>query len=154
MLAEYDRQLNLFAVLHKWTSADFTQQLISQGLLKPEDAPLECARRGRDESPLSASLSGLKQAINDCIEQSSDLLPYERDQLNAELISAGFPSLLELSSRNIGKLRDALKRGTIRSEEEYYLAAELLSQVDLEIEGIDKHEIAVLADQFAEKHSE
>ncbi|WP_370338223.1 hypothetical protein [Parvularcula marina] len=130
------------------------EELVSNGTLSPADDPLLASRRARESKALSAELSGLNQAINDCIEASQELSSNEQSGLTADLISAGFPTIFELSNDNYSKLKNALKRGKINTEEEYYLASDFLTQVDAKIEGIDKHQLAHLAERFAETHSQ
>ena len=69
----------------------------------------------------SKALDGLKQAVGDILEKTSDLRSDSLRQLDAALVSKGIVSLSTLRRRYRAKYQAVLKRGRIRSETEYHL---------------------------------
>lgn len=69
----------------------------------------------------SKALVGLRQAVNDIVEQTCDWPVGARAYLDDALNAAGIITLSEVSRRYAARYKRILKRGTIRNDTEYYL---------------------------------
>jgi len=93
--------------------------------IAPDD-PVHPSNVGREITARFGAVkafAGLRQAINDVIEETR---PWSVDQvvaLNAECAQRGLVTLSELCRRYSGRYKSIVKRGRIRSETEYYLLA-------------------------------
>ena len=74
-----------------------------------------------EKTSLSNAKKGLKMAIHDTIEMSSDWSPEQIAQADARFAAAGTFTLSEIRRRYSKKYLQILKRGVIRSEVEYYM---------------------------------
>jgi hypothetical protein len=69
----------------------------------------------------SKALVGLRQAANDTIEATSNLPPEQVAQLDNSLRAQGVLTLSEVRHRYSTAYRRILRRGSIKTETEYYL---------------------------------
>lgn len=69
----------------------------------------------------SKALVGLRQSVNDIVEQTCDWPAGARAYLDDALNAAGIITLSEVSRRYAASYKRILKRGTIRNDTEYYL---------------------------------
>ena len=69
----------------------------------------------------SKALTGLRQVINDVLEEFSDLPIADVLLLDEQLRMAGLVSFTELRRRYSLSLKRVVQRGSIRSDTEYYL---------------------------------
>ena len=109
--------------------------------------PSSCLEEIVEKFGKSKALQGLKQAVNDSIEDTSELDIESVKRLDAELSSRGIISLSVLRKRYCSKYKRILKRGTIKTETEYCLINGLLC--DLE-NGLPKEEIEALNSMVGE----
>ncbi|KRG44825.1 hypothetical protein ARC20_07940 [Stenotrophomonas panacihumi] len=75
---------------------------------------------------MSKALSGLRLGVQDSLQHFDHCTPEQLASLDALLRARGFVSVSELRRRYSRKYRGVLKRGVIRSEEEYYLVKSIL----------------------------
>lgn len=75
---------------------------------------------------MSKALSGLRLAVQDSMQRFDHCTPEQLASLDALLRARGIVSVSELRRRYSRKYRGVLKRGVIRSEEEYYLVKSIL----------------------------
>src|SRR5690349_6840476 len=94
--------------------------------LPPEMRPL-AKLAALEKKSAKAALSGLRQAINDCIEMSFHLGSDEVTKLDEQLRKRGIVTLSELRRRYSRKYATIVKRGRIKSDTEYYLIRNVLS---------------------------
>jgi len=87
---------------------------------KPESHPLRVAEEIEAKS-LSNAKKGLQMAINDIVESSSDWTPERIANADARFREKNVITLSEVRQRYSKKYLNILKRGKIKSEEEYYL---------------------------------
>ena len=78
------------------------------------------------KSPRMA-FQGLRQAINDCIEESWHFDPAKVANLDAELINRGIITLSELRRRYSSGYAKILKRGRITNDTEFYLIQNIIN---------------------------
>lgn len=82
---------------------------------------------------ISCALVGLKQAVNDIIENCEDPSPSEISLADASLASAGSITLTEAIRRRSKLYKASLKRGTIRNETEFHVVSALRSDTALNL---------------------
>ena len=94
--------------------------------LPPEHHPVAVLESFEKKSMSKARL-GLGLALGDTLEDSWHFTPKEVAEIDRDLASRGIVTLSELRRRYSRQFRGVLKRGKIRSEEEYYLVAGILA---------------------------
>jgi hypothetical protein len=109
--------------------------------------PSNCLEEIVEKFGKSKALQGLKQAINDSIEDTSELDFEDVKKLDSELSSRGIVSLSVLRKRYWSKYKKVLKRGSIKNETEYYLINGLLCDLD---NGLLKEEKETLSSMLVE----
>jgi hypothetical protein len=77
----------------------------------------------------SKALEGLRQAVNDTVEDLKGRTPEEIRNLDASLRKQGHPTSSEIRRRYSSAYKRILKQGKLKTETEYYLAAAVLSDV-------------------------
>ncbi len=90
---------------------------------------------------ISRALAGLKQAVNDIIENCEDLSPSEISLADASLASAGSITLTEAIRRRSKLYKAILKRGKIRNETEFPVVSAIRSDTAL---NLPESEISIL----------
>jgi hypothetical protein len=80
------------------------------------------AKRIAEKYGKSKGLEGLRQAANDVIEELSDLTPDSVKLVDEALRGASLRTLSELRREYGATYRKILRRGSIKTETEYYLA--------------------------------
>jgi hypothetical protein len=98
----------------------YAQRYLGIERLPPEQRPIAMLEAMENTSPKKA-VSGLRQAINDCVEMSLRLPHQEVEELDARLRALGIVTLSELRRRYSNAYARIVKRGRIRDETEYYL---------------------------------
>ena len=88
--------------------------------LPSEQRPIAVLEAIEKKSPKRAS-SGLRQAINDCVERSLRLPHREAEDLDAQLRARGIVTLSELRRQYSRAYARIVRRGRINDEMEYYL---------------------------------
>lgn len=94
--------------------------------LEPQHYPVVVLESFEKKSMSKARL-GLGLALGDILEDSWHFSPDEAAEIDRDFASRGIVTLSELRRRNSRQFRSVLKRGKIRSEEEYYLIAGILA---------------------------
>jgi hypothetical protein len=79
------------------------------------------AKRIAEKYGKSKGLEGLRQAVNDVIEELSDLTPDSVKLVDGALRGASLRTLSELRREYGATYRKILRRGSIKTETEYYL---------------------------------
>jgi hypothetical protein len=94
--------------------------------LPPDQRPIAVLEAIEKKSPKRAS-SGLRQAINDCVERSLRLSYGEVEDLDAQLRACGIVTLSELRRQYSRAYARIVKRGRITDEMEYYLVRNVVN---------------------------
>jgi hypothetical protein len=97
----------------------------------PSDSPIHPANVGREivaQFGKTKALVGLRQAINDVVEEAQDFSPTQVSQLDSDLRELGIVTLSELRQRHSRQYKAIRKRGTIRNEGEFYLVKAILEE--------------------------
>ena len=109
-----------YPVLRKWFAVMF-EQTIGQGMSVPDDThPITILDATALRAPARAR-DGLRMAINDTLEMITDLPQAEIDRLDMLLSQEALPTVAFVRARFSKVLRGIMKRGRIRTEDEYYL---------------------------------
>lgn len=91
--------------------------------------PASAGRRIVAEFGKAKAFEGLRQAVNDIIEQLADAPVEFQAHLDGALRERGVLSFSEVRRRYAAAYRRIVKRGRIASEREYYLVRGLLADV-------------------------
>jgi hypothetical protein len=94
--------------------------------LPPEHHPV-AVLESFEKASMSKARQGLGLALNDTLEMSWDIPPEEVAAIDRDFSARGVITLSEMRRRYSRQFRGVLKRGRIRTEEEYYLVAGILA---------------------------
>jgi len=83
--------------------------------------PTNVGKRIVSEYGKSKALAGLKQAVNDTVEELVDQPPDYIEKLDASLRKAGLLTFSEVRRRYASSYKRILRRGSIENGTEYYL---------------------------------
>ena len=103
----------------------FAERYLKADGLSPDQQPVASLEALEKKSMKMAS-SGLRQAINDCVEMSSHFDHGQVRKLDSQLRSRGIVTLSELRRRYSKDYAKIMKRGRIKNETEYYLVRNVL----------------------------
>lgn len=117
------------------------------------DQPLVLSERSRAAyharpAKQRGTLAGHKMGLNDMLTGVPHYSAAQRQAVNARLAVRDLPSLTQLMVALRGSHARILKRGKIRTEEEYYMVQEILADVSLEIPASDRDRFEQLAASF------
>jgi len=108
----------------------FSERFLDQRVPSAYDRPIAVLERQEQESPERAS-SGLRMAVNNCMEISSPWPLSQIVALDAEMRAKGLLSLSYVRSHNWGRYTAMLKRGEIRNADESAIAQGVLADQSL-----------------------
>ncbi|MFC3684668.1 hypothetical protein [Hydrogenophaga luteola] len=114
-----------YAVLHAYL--DFYSTHVAGIDPASPTHPTTVGRRIVEEYGRSKALEGLKQAVNDTVEQLRDQPLEYIQRLDAELRERGIVTFSEVRRRYASSYKRILKRGNIKTETEYYIIAGVLA---------------------------
>jgi len=115
------------------------------------DNPIHPAIVGREmvaQFGKSKALVGLRQAINDVIEDSQDFSPAQVSQLDSELRELGIVTLSELRQRHSRQYRAIRKRGKIKDDSEFYLVKAILEETSPILEPEERESLNEMMRKF------
>ena len=92
--------------------------------------------------------AGQKMGMNDLLSHSHHFSATQRAAIDTRLSARGLPSLRSLEVALKGTHVRILKRGKIRTEEEYYVVKEVLTDVSFPIPGSDRLLLEQMAAAF------
>ena len=81
--------------------------------------------RARLDAPQQVPVAGWRMALSDLLESASDLGPSQRDALRARLLMHSYSWADLVAEFRAKPIATVLKRGRIRSDEEYYLLRDI-----------------------------
>lgn len=113
--------------------------------------PINVIRSLEAEHGRSLVLRGLQQAVNDTVEASIDMRPEQVAQLDAALRDKGIITLSEMRRRHAAAYRRVLKRGSIKTETEYYLITGILADLSSGMSEEERAQLQQLSDQFEDR---
>ena len=103
----------------------YDEKYLNLGGLPPEKRPI-ASLEALEKQSMKKALSGLRQAINDCVEMSFHFDHSEVEKLDSQLLSRGIVTLSELRRRYSKGYAKIKKNGRIKNETEYYLVRNVL----------------------------
>jgi hypothetical protein len=106
---------------------------------------LESPPKGTRRSEL---ISGMKQGINDTLTMAKWWPPEQRIKVDNALISKGLPTLRKMEAGLKKKHQRILARGSIRNDEEFYIVAEVLSDLDFDISELDRARLEKISYEY------
>ena len=105
-----------------------------------------------DEGSASA-LEGLKQAINDIMEETEHWPPETIRKIDTALATEGYVTLSALRRRYRARYAGILKRQKIRNDTEFYLLSGVASDMSLELAEDERRLIERLLFEYEEKRT-
>ncbi|MES2070269.1 MAG: hypothetical protein V4488_07975 [Pseudomonadota bacterium] len=100
----------------------------------------------------SKALVGLRQAVNDTVEDISDWSAEARSIVDDALIAAGITPTTEIARRYASAYKRIVKRGQIKNESEYYLVNGVAVDYCSQISDEERATLRGLLDTFENKH--
>lgn len=126
-LSEYER-------LRSWFSY-MTPKVFPPALLTADTDPVAVLDQMAAKTPAKARI-GLGMAIGDMVEFTSDWPASEVTTCNRELSQMGLPTLSEVQARFSKLVQRVVRRGRIKSDEEFYALRNAVEQQGPSTEGI------------------
>ena len=108
----------------------FAERFLDQRVASAHDRPLAVLQRQEQESAERAA-SGLRMAVNNCMEISAPWPLSQIVALDAEMHAKGLLSLSHVRSRVWGRYTAMLKRGHVRNGDELAVAQAVLADRSL-----------------------
>ena len=127
----------------------FSERYFNLSTLEPHLRPLAILEGTEREAPARAA-SGLRMAVNDCVEMSSHWPPQQVSSLDAELRPKGLVTLSQVRQRYWGRYAAVLKRGRIRNDVEYYVVQGVLADQALGMDINERERLQALASAYEE----
>jgi hypothetical protein len=106
------------------------------------------AKRIADQYGKSKALQGLRQAVNDVIEQFSDLTPDSVTLIDEALRAAGLRTFSELRREYGANYRKILRRRTIKTETEYHLVNGLVLDLASDVPPSERKLLQAMMDAY------
>jgi hypothetical protein len=104
--------------------------------------------KGKERSGIT---SGVKQGVNDLFEMAN-MWPLEKyEAVEAALLARGLLSLEKMQAALSRKHIAVLKRGFIRNEEEYYIVAEMLSDMSTDFSDAQREQLGAMTVNYESK---
>jgi hypothetical protein len=118
--------------------------------IDPADAvhPTNVGKRIVAEYGKSKALDGLKQAVNDTVEELVDQPPDYIENLDASLREAGLLTFSEVRRRYASSYKRILKRGLIKNDTEYYLIAGVLADFTTSADDDERATLGRLVSEY------
>jgi hypothetical protein len=113
----------------------------------PADTPSQFLTR-IEATSLANAKKGLQMAINDIVEESADWTPEQIAAADARFSAAGTFTLSKVRQRYSKKYLQILKRGTIRSETEYYLVKGIVDGGGIEPGATEATQLQAMMNEF------
>lgn len=100
----------------------------------------------------SLAKRGLKEGLRDSLTMILDIPDDSKKELNDELIKKGLPSLYQLISIIKDTPQKVLKRGKIKTLDEYYVIKEILSDLSTDISIDDRNRLESIISEFEKSY--
>jgi hypothetical protein len=102
----------------------------------------------QEKESMALARRGLGMAINDVLEMLRDLPPAELIACDAALRARGAFTLSELRQRYSSHYARLMKRGKIRTEEEYYLAQGIVSDMAFPLSEAERRTLDAMVHSY------
>ena len=127
----------------------FIERLPLPATLPPERHPVAVLDATEKTSKASARL-GLGLALNDLLEMSWHFTPDEVAAIDREFSARGIVTLSEMRRRYSRQFRGVLKRGKIRTEEEFYLVSGILASFTTDASDDERRKLDEMVGAYEE----
>ncbi|MCF3648204.1 hypothetical protein [Synoicihabitans lomoniglobus] len=97
------------------------------------------------------AVAGMKQGVNDVLTMARHLPTEARTEIDSALAVKDLPSLRKMEAGLKKKHRTILKRGRIKNEEEFYLVAEILSDLEFDVTDFERTQLEKIALDFDQR---
>lgn len=114
---------------------------------KPETHPL-LILEATEKKSLSQAKRGLEMAINDSVEMSNDWTPEQVAEADKKFAKRGLPTLSKLRRRYSRKYSQVLKRGSIKSVQEYYLLKGIADDLSIGMLPLEREKVGSMLNQY------
>jgi hypothetical protein len=129
----------------------FTDRFMPTGDLAPALRPLALLESMETSAPVRAS-AGLRMAVNDCVEMTSDWSTERVAALDAELKAEGILTLSQVRQRYASNYAAVLRRGRIKNEIEYHLVHGILVDQAAQLPDEERSRLALMVADY-EQHA-
>lgn len=123
---------------------------LAEGRSAVDVSQLSTAMDEMEQRAPKRALAGLRMAVNDCVEMSSDWSAERVKSIDAAMAGAGALTLSEARRKFTKKVAGILSRGRIRSEVEYYIVAGLLADVSSGSSAEERSRLQTMAEAYEE----
>jgi hypothetical protein len=96
----------------------------------------------------SKALDGLRQAVNDTVEELAGRSPEYVRTLDASLRERGYLTFSEIRRRYASAYQRILKQRILKTETEYYLVTGILADVSSQIATAERSKLSQMVSQF------
>lgn len=96
----------------------------------------------------SEVVSGMKQGINDTLTMAKWWPVEDRKKIEEALAARGLPSLRKMDAGLKKKHQRILARGHIKNHEEFYIVAEILSDLNFEVSEEDRSRLSAISNAY------
>lgn len=117
---------------------------------RPESHPLVVLEKLENKSKAQA-MRGLQIAINDCVEDSSEWSPEVVALVDKRFFLNGAPSLSEVRAKYSRKYLQILKRGGIKSLDEYYIVKGIVDGGGIEPGAGESEKLIAMLDEYEQR---
>ena len=121
--------------------------------LRPEHHPV-AVLESFEKTSMAKARRGLGMALNDTLEMSWDFPPDEVAAIDREFIARGIISLSEMRRRYSRRFRSVLKRGKIRTEEEFYLVKGILDSFTADASEDERRQLGLMTAAYEKSATE
>ena len=128
--------------------AFFVERFMQRPNLPAELHPIAVLEAQEQKAP-SRAFAGLRMAVNDCIDMSSDWSQSQVAALDAELGEKGILTLSQVRKRFWKGYAAVCKRGRIANEVEYYLVQNVLVDQTVELTASERQRLEEISIAFA-----
>ena len=104
--------------------------------------------KGRERS---AMISGMKQGMNDALNMLKMMPEETRAEVNLALADKELPTIEKMEVILKKKHQRILKRGHIKNDEEFYIVAEILSDLEFDISPADRRRLGEIYGEYEER---
>jgi hypothetical protein len=111
--------------------------------LRPEHHPV-AVLESFEKTSMAKARRGLGMALNDTLEMSWDFPPDEIAAIDREFAARGIISLSEMRRRYSRQFHGVLKRGKIRTDEEFYLVKGILDSFAADASEDERRQLGLM----------
>ncbi|MHA6890517.1 hypothetical protein [Ralstonia pseudosolanacearum] len=116
---------------------------------RPEDQPVKFLENIERKS-ISNAKKGLQMAVNDVIEMTADWSPQQVNEADERFSSHGTFTLSEVRRRYSKTYLQIVRRGSIKSEVEYYLLKGVVDNGEINLDSEEGRKLILMLSEYEE----